>query len=151
MSMSAKLPLLACLASTLYMTGVIWFVHVVHYPLFARVEAGAFPAYHAEHTRTTGYVVLVPMVLELASSAWLVARRPDGSPGWLAWLGLALAVATWASTFLLSVPAHNRLASGFDPAVHRFLVGSNLIRLVAWTGHSAVVLALVGGQIGPSR
>ena len=35
--MESKLPFLACLGSTLYMTGLIWFVHVVHYPLFSRV------------------------------------------------------------------------------------------------------------------
>ncbi len=145
--MSTKLPLLIALASTLYMTGVIWFVQVVHYPLFARVEAGSFRAYHAEHTRSTGYVVLAPMVLELGSSLWLAARRPEGSPAWLVRLGLALTLVSWASTFFLAVPAHDRLARGFDPAVHRSLVGFNWIRFASWTGHSAVMLALVARAI----
>ncbi len=146
--MLAKLPLLACLGSTLFMTGVIWFVQVVHYPLFDRVEAASFRRYHAEHSRATGTVVLVPMVVELASAAWLGFRRPAGSPAWLGWLGLALAVATWAATFLLSVPAHRGLAGGFDPAIHRSLIRTNWLRSAAWTGHSAVVLAMVGRSIG---
>ena len=87
------------------------------------------------------------MVLELSSGAWLVARRPEGSPAWLAWLGLGLTLVSWASTFLLSVPAHDRLSRGFDPAVHRFLVGTNLVRVASWTGHSAVMLAMVGRAI----
>ena len=36
--------LLGHLAATLFMVGVIWFVQVVHYPLFAKVGATAFAA-----------------------------------------------------------------------------------------------------------
>ena len=35
--------LLIQLASTLFMTGVIWFVQIVHYPLFAGVGGSALP------------------------------------------------------------------------------------------------------------
>ena len=135
-----KLALLTCLASTLFMTGVIWFVHVVHYPLFERVDLDAFRRYHADHTRTTTLVVLVPMVAELAASFLLVGQRPVGTDPWLAWLGLALAVTTWGMTFFFSVPAHNRLAAGFDVDAHRALLATNRIRVLAWTGHSAVLL-----------
>ncbi len=145
--MTTKLPLLTCLASTLFMTGLIWFVHVVHYPLFARVEAGAFRAYHADHSRTTTYVVILPMVLELLTAAWLVADRPAGTPPWLAWLGLGLAAASWAATFFLSVPAHGRLAIGFDAEVHRDLVRTNAVRVVTWTAHSAALLAMTARAI----
>jgi hypothetical protein len=34
--------LLTCVASTLFMTGLSWFVQVVHYPLFAAVGPDAF-------------------------------------------------------------------------------------------------------------
>ena len=145
--MEAKLPFLACLASTLFMTGLIWFVHVVHYPLFARVGWENFREYHADHTRTTGYVVILPMLVELLTSAWLAIRRPEGVPAWMAWLGLALAVASWAVTFLASVPAHGRLAAGFHSEVHRTLVRTNALRLVSWTGHGVVMLAMTARLI----
>ena len=137
-----KLALLTCLASTLFMTGLIWFVQVVHYPLFGRVDPDSFRRYHADHTRATALVVLLPMVLELVTSFVLVGERPDGTEPWMAWLGLAFAVATWAATFFFSVPAHNRLAGGFDPEAHRSLVSTNGIRVLAWTGHSAVLLLM---------
>ncbi len=137
-----ELALLTCLASTLYMTGLIWFVQVVHYPLFERVDLESFRRYHADHTRMTTFVVLPPMVLELASSALMVGHRPDGTDPWMAWLGLALAVATWLTTFLFSVPAHNRLALGFDAGSHRFLVRTNGLRVLAWSSHSAVLLLM---------
>lgn len=143
----SKLILLACLASALYMTGLIWFVQVVHYPLFDRVGLDGFRTYHAAHSRLTSYVVLLPMVIELGTSFLLVADRPEGSPTWLAWLGLALAVATWGVTFFLSVPAHGRLAGGFDPEAYHSLVSTNILRALAWTGHSAVVLAMTARAI----
>ncbi len=111
--MSSTIALLACLASTLYMTGVIVVVQVVHYPLFERVETTAFTRYHAEHVRLMTFVVLVPMVVELLSSAWLVFRCPHGASPWLAWVGLTAAVVTWLATARLSVPLHDRLARGF--------------------------------------
>ena len=43
-------------ASTLSMVGLIWFVQVVHYPLFARVEQG-FIAYEQIHQQRTTWVV----------------------------------------------------------------------------------------------
>ena len=55
-----KLVFLTCLASTLFMTGLIWFVQVVHYPLFDRVDPDSFRRYHADHTIATGFVVILP-------------------------------------------------------------------------------------------
>ena len=145
--MIPKLVFLACLAATLFMTGVIWFVEVVHYPLMGRVGTDGWRAYHADHTRLTGRVVLVPMVVELVTSAWLVGARPTWLSPALAWAGLVAAVLTWGITFLLSVPAHNHLAAGFDSAWHRSLVGTNILRAVAWTAHAAILLVATYRQL----
>lgn len=145
--MAPKTIFLACLASTLYMTGVIWFVHLVHYPLFDRVGEEGFRRYHAAHTRSTTYVVLAPMVVELLASVYLVADRPGGVPPWMAWAGLAAALASWGVTFFLSVPAHDRLSGGFDADVHRRLVGTNAIRLVSWSAHSLILLAMAARML----
>ena len=61
--MASDALLLACLASTLFMTGLIWFVQVVHYPLFDRVGAARFVPYHAAHSRRTSWVVAAPMAI----------------------------------------------------------------------------------------
>ncbi len=140
--MMAKTVFLVCLASTLFMTGLIWFVQVVHYPLFARVEPWAFGRYHADHSRLTTWVVLGPMTAELLTSLLLVFYRPPGTTPALAWAGLAAAVLTWASTVFVQVPLHGRLSEGFDPSAHRLLVLSNWVRVVAWTAHSALLLVM---------
>jgi hypothetical protein len=58
-----KLVLLAHLAVTLFMLGVIWFVQVVHYPLFAKVGQEGFTLYSKAHSHLTGYVVGPPMLV----------------------------------------------------------------------------------------
>jgi hypothetical protein len=106
------------------------------------VDTQAFGRYHADHSRLTGYVVALPMILELLSSLAIVANRPTGTSSGLAWLGLGLALSSWVVTVVWSVPAHGRLAQGFDTRVHHQLVASNLARLLSWTAHSTVVLVM---------
>jgi hypothetical protein len=126
-------------AATLYMTGVIWFVQAVHYPLFSRVGQPGFAEYEREHVRRTGRVVAGPMLAELSLAVAVV--RVVGGP--LAWIGMALVGVIWMSTWLWQVPAHRRLDAGFDAAAHRRLTRTNWVRAAAWTARSAVALALV--------
>ena len=62
--------------STLFMTGLIWFVQVVHYPLFNGVGLADFADYEKRHSDLTTYIVIVPMFAELISAALLVWQRP---------------------------------------------------------------------------
>ena len=127
------------LVSTLGMLGVIWFVQVVHYPLFAEVGAPQFPTYERLHQLQTTLVVAPLMLLELSTSIALLGISPYGPARWLCTAGLALLAIIWASTYWLQVPAHQQLSQKFDASVHRFLVRSNWIRTVAWTVRSLLV------------
>ena len=46
--MLSHLLLLVSLATTIFMTGLIWFVQVVHYAMFANVGLDPFTAYHPQ-------------------------------------------------------------------------------------------------------
>ena len=131
--------LLVHAATTLFMVGVIWFVQIVHYPLYSRVGAAGFAEYERRHTRRTGWVVGIPMLAELGASAALAWR----SGGALASCGLALLVIIWLCTWLLQVPAHRRLECGFDAATQRRLVRTNWLRTLAWSGRGGIALALL--------
>lgn len=126
-------------ATTLFMVGVIWFVQIVHYPLYSRVGDAGFAQYERQHTRRTGWVVGIPMLAEIGASAALAWR----SGGSLANCGLALLVIIWLSTWLLQVPAHRRLEYGFDAATHRRLVRTNWLRTVAWSGRGGIAIVLL--------
>jgi hypothetical protein len=131
--------LLANAAATLFMTGVSWFVQVVHYPLFAAVGRDRFSDYHDTHSRLTTFVVLPPMAVELATSFALAFERPDGVGLGLAVAGALLALVTWLSTALIQVPQHRHLS--LDGV--RTLVTGSWLRTIAWTAHSALILAML--------
>lgn len=130
--------LLLHVAATLYMTGVIWFVQTVHYPLFAKVGDPGFVAYQAGHLRFTAYVVVPGMLLELGTGILLLPVAPPEIRG-LLWLGLALLAVVWISTFLLQVPQHRRLERGFDAEAWSRLVRTNWVRTAAWSARALVV------------
>ena len=140
--------LLVHAAATLFMVGVIWFVQVVHYPLFARVSPSSFSAYSVRHTRLTGLVVGPPMLLEAATAVALVLWNPPGVSVSLLWAGLFVVAGIWLSTALLQAPRHTTLGDGFDPAVHRFLVTSNWLRTVLWSLRGLLVLCILYQAMG---
>jgi hypothetical protein len=123
------------LAATWYMTGVIWVVQTVHYPMMGRV-GNAFDDCQKFHLSRIGRVLGPPMLVEAATGAALLWDRSSDPVLWLT--GVLLAV-IWASTFLLQVPKHNRLACGFDSSTHRDLVRTNWIRTVAWSGRAVLL------------
>ena len=132
--------LLLNVASTLFMTGVIWLVQVVHYPLMASTGRPGFAEYQQRNTRRTAWVVGPPMMIEGATAVAL-ALRPAGIPPGQAWLGAILVLLLWFSTAVFQVPRHRRLGSGFDERAHRGLVTTNWIRTAAWSARSLLVLS----------
>lgn len=124
---------------TLFMTGLIWFVQVVHYPLFDRIGTSEFASYEQNNTRRTGWLVGGPMLLELCLSI-VLAWSPGG---WLAWSGLALLGVIWLCTGLIQVPLHQRLERGFDASSHRRLVTGNWIRTIAWTLRGLIAIGML--------
>ncbi len=128
-------------ASTWFMVGVIWYVQVVHYPLFAKVGRGPFPGYEAENIRRTAIVVVPVMSLELGSAVWLWKEAPSAITG----VGLALLLFLWASSALAQGVLHARLTRGFRRSVWFTLLGSNWARTAAWSLRGLLVCALLGG------
>ena len=142
--------LLAHVGATLFMVGVIWFVQIVHYPLFVMVGREDFAEYSLAHSHLTGFVVGPPMLLEAATAVALVVRTPGGVPFSLPLLGLVLLAVVWLSTAFLQSPQHTVLGGGFAADSHRFLVLSNWVRTVLWTGRGVVVLLMLAALLPPA-
>lgn len=126
-------------ATTWAMTGIIWFVQLVQYPSFARVPDASFPEFHAHHSSSISIIVAPLMIAEaISSAAFLWAPLRVQTPAQI-WLGIGLVAFIWASTFLLQVPAHSRLGSGFDEGTWQMLVRSNWLRTIAWSARAVLV------------
>jgi hypothetical protein len=135
--------LLANLALALTLSGLIWTIQVVHYPLFARVGAQAFAAYHAEHSARITALVGPLMLAELALAGLLVLARPPGLPAWLPLASAACVAVAWGATMFFAVPLHARLGARPDPELIAALVRVNWARTAAWTARSALLLVAV--------
>ncbi|MFO0821015.1 MAG: hypothetical protein U1A77_23925 [Pirellulales bacterium] len=140
----------AHVAATLYMTGLIWFVQIVHYPLMAFVGRESYVEYQRRHQLLTTWVVGPAMLIEALTSLYLCWRPPLGLSWTSSLVGVLLVLAIWASTATMQMPCHESLAAGFDPATHRRLVLSNWIRTVLWTARAGLALFGIWQVIGNS-
>jgi len=127
---------------TIFMTGLIWFVQVVHYPLMAMVGESGFTEYEAKHMDRTSRVVGPAMLIEVLAAAALAASPPEGRQS-LVWIGVALLAVIWFSTAALQVPRHRALRERFDEKAIRSLVSTNWVRTACWSARSVIALLLL--------
>ncbi|MGB3049588.1 MAG: hypothetical protein WBB42_01230 [Polyangiales bacterium] len=131
--------LLIQVATAWAMTGIIWFVQLVQYPSFAHVDSGSFTTFHSHHSSSISILVAPLMIAEAISGIAFLWAPLRVQTSWQIWLGIGLIAFIWASTFLLQVPAHNQLGSGFDESSWRMLVRSNWLRTIAWSARAGLV------------
>lgn len=118
------------------MVGLIWTIHVVHYPLFAYVGESTYAAFQSEHVNRIGKLLFLPWLTEgltllgILILAFLGKNRALRLPVFLNGVGMAIALVI---SGFWSAPAHGDLANGFDASVHHRLMNANLVRSLAWT------------------
>lgn len=130
--------------TTFAMTGVIWFVQIVHYPLFQKVGYNNFVAYELAHTRLIGCVVIPLMLGELFSGIALINSTISTTWPWLFYTGLGLIGINWLITFTLFVPMHRSLARAYNQKICRRLVRLNWLRTIVWTVRSVFIVVMMG-------
>lgn len=143
MSEIEKWTLLLQLAATLSMVGIIWFVQIVHYPLFPQVGREEFRRYEMDHQRLTLWAVGPPMLAELFTAILLLWWKPAGIPAVALWSGLVLLLSVWVVTYTVQVPQHASLIVSYDGAIQRRLVLGNWYRTFAWSARGLLVLWMV--------
>ena len=146
MESTDALILLIALMSTWAMTGLIWTIQVVHYPIFDAIEHGTdnelWRRFVQRHTTTISYVVGPFMLAEGATGLWIVWSPPAGMSRALPLVALALMGVAYGVTALVSAPLHGRLAPRFDDALHARLVNTNWVRTAAWTLRGIVLCVI---------
>jgi hypothetical protein len=140
--------LVHCL-TVFYMTGVIWQVQIVHYPLFKWVGGANFKKYHELHTTGMGRVVGPMMILQFVSAVYLFVALPLKPVQPL--IALSLSTFVFVATFFVSVPLHSELSDGFEPQAYFRLVQTNWARTILWTGHSFLSIYVIAVKMGLIR
>jgi hypothetical protein len=152
---SSRSLLVTQILATAMMTGIIWFVQIVHYPLFLKVPLEGFVSYEQSHTVRTGLVVAPLMLLEMGTAIGLVGlalfsgeKTTVGlSPLHLGALGCLLLI--WASTFLIQVPLHQFLEHRADPKAMELMVSTNWIRTILWSIRLGLLALLIAPRLTP--
>ncbi len=134
------------LASVWAMTGVIWVIQLVHYPVFDAIERGVdderWRQFGNRHRNSISYVVGPFMLAEGLTGIWLVIAPPGDVGRVLPLVALALMAVAYGTTAFVSVPLHERLTQRFDGEAHVRLVQTNWIRTAAWTTRALVVAVI---------
>lgn len=134
-------------ASTLMMTGLVWLIQLVHYPLFSKVGVATYADYQAVHMSSITPLVFPLMTLELVTGIILVAARPASLPLWALVAGLGLIAVIWLATIFLAMPRHNDLSAGFDQTAHQALVQQNWLRTISWSVRAGLVVWMLSRVI----
>lgn len=129
--------------TTFAMTGVIWFVQGIHYPLFEKVGLASFGDYENTHTRLTGYLVGPLMLGELVSGFALALTHTNVDGFYFLWVGFGLIGFNWLVTFALFVPMHRSLRKEYRVDITKRLVSLNWIRTFTWTLRSGLLLYMI--------
>jgi len=125
------------------MTGIIWLIQIIHYPLFKLVGDKNFNSYHKFHIRKTSVVIAAPMTLEALTAAYLIFFVNEYRSNVLFLTSLALLGLIWAVTFFVSVPKHGILSKGFNDAVISSLIKTNWIRTITWSIRAVLLFYLL--------
>lgn len=134
--------------ATLLMTGVIWFVQVVHYPLMRLVGEAEWVAYERNHQRRISFIVIPLMMIELTSATLLAFAPLTERLDQLNKAAFGLLIVVWLSTFLVQVPLHRRLERGYNERSIRLLVSTNWVRTIAWSCRAWLCLVVLEGVWG---
>ena len=124
------------------MIGIIWFIQLVHYPLYAKIKEG-FIEYERSQIRRVAFLVGPIMLVEAITSIILVGVAPPGIQTKLAALNLILLIFIWISTFLFLIGQHQKLSIRFSKKTLHLLIATNWIRAILWTFKGVLIILMI--------
>ncbi|MEZ6139941.1 MAG: hypothetical protein R3B84_05145 [Zavarzinella sp.] len=130
-------------AATWMMAGVIWFVQLVHYPLFRMIEPGRFPIFEEQHQQRTTWLVAPLMLAEAVGSISLLFVQQKMLTRSLLMAALLTLFLIWSATFFVQIPLHERLRKHWSEKDHWRLLRTNWVRTIGWTIRAGIMLAIV--------
>jgi hypothetical protein len=129
--------------ATLFMTGVVWFVQIVHYPFFNFVASEKRSVATEFHQRRTANVVLPVMIIELVTAVTLLGSSWMIRYSQIIWINLGLLLLTWCVIFFGFMPLYKQLVLGFDSKLLKTLENANWVRTLLWTARSLLLLSFL--------
>lgn len=133
-----KIILIIHIVTTIFMTGLCWFVQIVHYPLFRVIEKDQFPAYEIKNI-ITSFITVPIMIAELVTGLILLYNYQDV----FHLLNMILLAFIWLSTMIFQVPIHLKLMQEGSPKLITKVIRTNWIRTLSWTARTLLIAYLL--------
>ncbi|WP_298760292.1 hypothetical protein [uncultured Psychroserpens sp.] len=133
-----KIIFLIHIFTTVFMTGLCWFVQIVHYPLFRAIDTNVFPKYERKNA-ITGIITVPVMTIELITGLILIYNYPEN----LYILNIVLLSIIWLSTMIFQVPIHLKLMNEGSSTLITKVIRTNWIRTLSWTARSVILIYLL--------
>lgn len=128
------------LVASWMVVGIMWFLQVVHYPLYRKIKEG-FVEYERAHIRRAALLIGPIMLIEAITAILLIGVSTEGTLTKLAGANLILLILIWLSTFLFQVNQHQKLSIRFSQKILQGLIHCNWIRTLLWTAKGVIMAA----------
>lgn len=129
-------------ALTFMMVGVMWFMQIVHYPLYKKIKEG-FGDYERTYLRRSSLLLAPLMLGEAVTALLLIGLTKSSVTTRLAALNLIFLTIIWIATLLFQVVQQQKLAVRFSAHIHHALLGTNWIRVTLWSLRGLILIALL--------
>jgi hypothetical protein len=108
----------------------IWTIQLVVYPSFKYFSADSLLKWHSVYTSAVTVIVMPLMVTQIALHGWRLYNHFSAAHG----LMMLLVISTWAVTFVVFVPLHNKIALNQDLVqTLSHLISYNWMRTILWS------------------
>lgn len=118
--------------ATFLLTGLIWVIQLVHYPMFQFLDSQTYSRAMAFHQQRISIIVVPLMLFELLSAGYLAFIQWSSLAGFHS-INMALLMVIWVHTFGLMVPFHRKISTQCNNALLLKTVSHHWIRTAAWS------------------
>ncbi|MBR9977472.1 MAG: hypothetical protein KFH87_05240 [Bacteroidetes bacterium] len=125
---------------TFALTGIIWFMQIVHYPLMRKVGKGRFVVYARAHLMLATFIIAPLMLLEATAVFYGLISQTHWIADEASRLGAVLLLIIWIITFALHLPQQRKLEREFEARAYRRMLFGNWVRCYGWSFRSIILV-----------
>ena len=117
---------------TFFLTGLIWVVQLVHYPMFRFLDPKTQSNALKFHQQKISIIVVPLMLFELLSGVYLAYVQWSSLASFHR-INMVLLMVIWVHTFGLMVPFHQKISVQLNYELLQKTLTHHWVRTLAWT------------------
>jgi hypothetical protein len=131
--------LIGNLCASVFMTGIIWFIQFVQYPLLNHVSSFDFGCYYKKFISRIAWIIYPMIIIEIGFASWLSFLPMQSKLQLPILITYILLAAASLNTFLIQAPLNQKLQVTFDKGILSKILFYNWIRLFSWTMRTLIL------------